>query len=172
MSQFIYIRVRAEGTELGHRARPRVKGNDTVHVGNVRQSNVHHKVSMIGLVWKRRNEIWGSRIVTDSIQKLKQSKSILTCIHITVLTQYRAGIVCWVSESLCLFERVNNHGFKNIMKTGRPEYYIPSPSTLSWDVRLVFTNIWQRMAKMLQVSIQTIKITSNEEKLTVILLGV
>jgi len=58
------------------------------------------------------------------------------------------------------------------MKTGRPEYYIPSPSTLSWDVRLVFTNIWQRMAKMLQVSIQTIKITSNEEKLTVILLGV
>jgi hypothetical protein len=38
------------------------------------------------------------------------------------------------------------------MKTGRPEYYIPSPSTVSRDVRLVFANVRKRMAKMMQVS--------------------
>jgi hypothetical protein len=37
------------------------------------------------------------------------------------------------------------------MKTGRPEYYLPSPSTVSRDVRLVFANIRKRMAKMMQV---------------------
>lgn len=36
------------------------------------------------------------------------------------------------------------------MKTGRPEYYIPSPSTVSRDVKLVFARTRQRIAKMLQ----------------------
>lgn len=36
------------------------------------------------------------------------------------------------------------------MKTGRPEYYIPSPSTVSRDVKLVFVNVRKRIAKMLQ----------------------
>jgi len=38
------------------------------------------------------------------------------------------------------------------MKTGRPEYYLPSKSTVSRDVRLVFVNVRKRMAKMMQVS--------------------
>ena len=37
------------------------------------------------------------------------------------------------------------------MKTGRPEYYIPSPETISRDVRNVFVNVRKRIAKMLQV---------------------
>jgi hypothetical protein len=37
------------------------------------------------------------------------------------------------------------------MKTGRPEYYIPSPSTVSRDVKQVFVRVRKRMAKMLQV---------------------
>jgi hypothetical protein len=36
------------------------------------------------------------------------------------------------------------------MKTGRPEYHIPSPSTISQDVKLVFANVRQRIAQMLQ----------------------
>lgn len=36
------------------------------------------------------------------------------------------------------------------MKTGRPEYHIPSPSTISRDVKLVFANVRQRIAQMLQ----------------------
>jgi hypothetical protein len=36
------------------------------------------------------------------------------------------------------------------MKTGWPEYYIPSPSTVSHDVKLVFINVRKHIAKMLQ----------------------
>ncbi|KAG0703364.1 hypothetical protein DFH29DRAFT_981939 [Suillus ampliporus] len=40
-------------------------------------------------------------------------------------------------------------GFQSLMKTGRPEYYIPSPRTISCDVRLVFARTHKRIAKML-----------------------
>jgi coproporphyrinogen III oxidase len=36
------------------------------------------------------------------------------------------------------------------MKTGRPEYYIPSPTTVSRDVKQVFVNVRRRIAKMLR----------------------
>lgn len=36
------------------------------------------------------------------------------------------------------------------MKTGRPEYYLPSPSTVSRDVKLVFAQTRQRIATMLR----------------------
>jgi len=38
------------------------------------------------------------------------------------------------------------------MKTGRPEYYLPSHSTVSRDVKEVFMRVRKRIAKMLQVS--------------------
>ena len=37
------------------------------------------------------------------------------------------------------------------MKTGRPEYHIPSPETVSHDVKDVFVQVRKRIAKMLQV---------------------
>lgn len=58
----------------------------------------------------------------------------------------------WVSESKRPFIIVKDRGFQNLMKTGRPEYYIPSPDTVSRDVRKVFVNVRKRIAKMLQVS--------------------
>ncbi|KIK35617.1 hypothetical protein CY34DRAFT_95779, partial [Suillus luteus UH-Slu-Lm8-n1] len=44
----------------------------------------------------------------------------------------------WVSESLRSFEIVKDRGFISLMKTGQPEYYIPTPKTVARDVRLVF----------------------------------
>jgi hypothetical protein len=41
------------------------------------------------------------------------------------------------------------------MKTGRPEYYLPSASTVSRDVKQVFTKVRARIAKMLQVRIKS-----------------
>jgi hypothetical protein len=38
------------------------------------------------------------------------------------------------------------------MKTGRPGYHIPSAETVSRDVKNVFVNVRQRIAKMLRVS--------------------
>ncbi|KAF8867748.1 hypothetical protein BD779DRAFT_1615823 [Infundibulicybe gibba] len=55
----------------------------------------------------------------------------------------KAEIVRWVCESMRPFEIVADRGFQSLMKTGRPEYYIPSPST-------VFVKAWVRMAKMLK----------------------
>ncbi|KAF8121861.1 hypothetical protein EV363DRAFT_1146113, partial [Boletus edulis] len=40
--------------------------------------------------------------------------------------------------------------FQSLMKTGRPEYYLPSPATVSHDVKLVFVRTRQRIAKMLR----------------------
>ncbi|KIK34542.1 hypothetical protein CY34DRAFT_26828 [Suillus luteus UH-Slu-Lm8-n1] len=53
-------------------------------------------------------------------------------------TETKAELVCWVAESLRPFDIVKDRGFQCLMKTGRPEYYIPSPQTISRDVKLVF----------------------------------
>jgi hypothetical protein len=45
---------------------------------------------------------------------------------------------------------VKDQGFQHLMKTGRPDYYIPSPTTVSQDVKRVFANVQKYIAKMLQ----------------------
>ena len=64
-----------------------------------------------------------------------------------------AEIVRWVTENLRPFQIVKDRAFVSLMKTGRPEYYIPSPQTVSWDVKQVFVRTRQRIAKMLKVSV-------------------
>ena len=72
-------------------------------------------------------------------------------------------MVHWVAESLRLFEIVADRGFLCLMKTRWPEYYLPHPSTISCDVRLVFARTQKQLAKMLQVSVI---ITQQRQKLT------
>jgi hypothetical protein len=69
-------------------------------------------------------------------------------------TESKAEIVRWVCESMRPFDIVEDRGFQRLMKTGpgRPEYYIPSRTTVSRDVKLVFVNVRKRIAKMLKVS--------------------
>ena len=59
-------------------------------------------------------------------------------------------IVRWVSEHLRPFNIVNDRGFHALMKTGWPEYFIPSVFTISHDIHLVYTRTRQRITKMLQ----------------------
>ena len=49
------------------------------------------------------------------------------------------------------FSIVEDSGFHVLMKTGRPEYYIPSRLTVARDVKRVFQATRERIAKMLQV---------------------
>jgi hypothetical protein len=49
------------------------------------------------------------------------------------------------------FSVVEDRDFRSLMKTGRPEYYLPSRSTVSRDVKEVFKKVRKRIAKMLQV---------------------
>ncbi|KAG2751361.1 hypothetical protein P692DRAFT_20727481, partial [Suillus brevipes Sb2] len=58
-------------------------------------------------------------------------------------TETKAEIVRWVAESLRPFTIVKDRGFQSLMKTGRPEYYIPSPLTVLCDVKLVFARTRQ-----------------------------
>ena len=64
----------------------------------------------------------------------------------------RAEIVRWVAESKRPFQIVNDRGFQSLMKTGHPDYHIPSAETVSRDVKRVFICVHARIAKMLQVS--------------------
>jgi hypothetical protein len=63
----------------------------------------------------------------------------------------RTELVRWVCESLRPFRIVSDRGFQCLMKTGRPHYYLPSPSTVSRDVKTVFARTRKRIAKLLQV---------------------
>ncbi|KIK80846.1 hypothetical protein PAXRUDRAFT_157537, partial [Paxillus rubicundulus Ve08.2h10] len=45
--------------------------------------------------------------------------------------------VYWVSEILHPSRIASDRGFQSLMKTGRPEYYLPSPLTVSQDVKLL-----------------------------------
>ena len=75
----------------------------------------------------------------------------------------RAVIVRWVSESMRPFSIVSDEGFIFLMKTGRPSYYIPSASTVSRDVKTVFTKVRGRIAKILQVRIQVSYMTTQDK---------
>jgi len=70
----------------------------------------------------------------------------------------RAEIVRWVAEGKRPFQIVNDRGFRTLMKTGRPEYRIPSAETVSRDVKGVFVKVRQRIAKMLQVCLAMVYI--------------
>lgn len=61
--------------------------------------------------------------------------------------------VRWVAEDLCPFKMVADHGFLMITKSGCLGYYVPSPLTVSCNVKVVFIASRKCIAKMLQVSI-------------------
>jgi hypothetical protein len=65
--------------------------------------------------------------------------------------EMRTELVRWVAESLRPFTIVSDRGFQCLMKTGQPNYYLPSSSTVSRDVKAVFTQTRKQIAKLLQV---------------------
>jgi hypothetical protein len=65
---------------------------------------------------------------------------------------------------------VKDHGFQSLMKTGRPGYHIPSPETVSRDVKKVFVRVHKHVGKMLQVgnhrSISSVFLLYNDRPLS------
>lgn len=59
----------------------------------------------------------------------------------------RAECVRWLSESLRPFEILEDRGFWSLMKTGRPQTYMPSASTASRDTKLVFARVRKRLSQ-------------------------
>jgi hypothetical protein len=54
------------------------------------------------------------------------------------------------------FSIVEDEGFKVLMKTGRPNHYIPKRRTIARDVKQVFNKTRKRVKKMLKVRFNVI----------------
>ncbi|TFY54699.1 hypothetical protein EVJ58_g8703 [Rhodofomes roseus] len=100
----------------------------------------------------------------ESIEKYKRTQDIKVAFgaasqksfHYSTIqhtpTETRAEIVRWVAESMRPFNIVKDRGFDCLIKTGRPEYKLPSLTTVGRDVRKVFTRVQGRAASWLQAS--------------------
>ena len=62
--------------------------------------------------------------------------------------------MCWVAEDKRPFQVITDRALNSLMKTGRPECYMPSAETISRDVKKVFNGVCKQIAKMLQVSLK------------------
>ena len=90
-----------------------------------------------------------SHTPTGSIHDMKQGElEVLNMLNLNKRAICRAEIVRWVAESLRPYSIVEDRGFQSLMKTGRPEYYIPSRVTVSRDVHLIFARTRNRIAQM------------------------
>ncbi|KAJ7346381.1 hypothetical protein DFH08DRAFT_641458, partial [Mycena albidolilacea] len=69
----------------------------------------------------------------------------------SLLTYGRASCsaehVRWVSESLRPFSIAKERGYRRLMKSGRPNTFIPSPSTIARDVKLLFEKTRARIQR-------------------------
>jgi hypothetical protein len=99
--------------------------------------------------------VWGilnPELITVAFERTGKGKVTYSHRQHTT-TELRAEIVCWVAESKRPFKVVSDRCFQSLMKTGRLGYYIPSPVTVSRNIRKVFANAQKWIAKMLQVSV-------------------
>ncbi|KAF8548181.1 hypothetical protein OG21DRAFT_1479289 [Imleria badia] len=118
--------------------------------GNMRK---HAKKYSAKDVAEVHNKIIGSILCNGSITESfkRKGKGKVTYLHRQhMCAETKAEIVRWVCESLRPFAIVKDRGFQSLMKTGRPEYYIPSELTISHDVRLVFARTRVKVAKLLK----------------------
>ena len=135
-------------------------GEDNVDAAHSRPADEVHEATKGGSVsgsimaafkWKGKGKVHYShrqhtRTETRYVYKLTRGKSVTQW---NVLN--RAEIVRWVAESSRLLNIVKDRRFQNLMKTGRPEYWLPSPSMSAHDVKLVFAKTRNRIARILKV---------------------
>jgi hypothetical protein len=57
----------------------------------------------------------------------------------------------WCAESARPFQIAADQRLHNLLKTGRPEYPIPSPTTVSRAVRKIYKHVKTQLAELLQV---------------------
>jgi hypothetical protein len=65
--------------------------------------------------------------------------------------EVHANHVSWICESKRPFAIAKDQGYHRNMKTGWPHQYIPSPETISRDVRVVFVEAHKYISGLLKV---------------------
>lgn len=62
----------------------------------------------------------------------------------------RVEIIKWVTQSMHPHVIVKDPGFLNLMKTGHPGYWVPSPSTVARNIKVIYTKVCEKLARILQ----------------------
>ncbi|KAI1783386.1 hypothetical protein LXA43DRAFT_903694 [Ganoderma leucocontextum] len=100
---------------------------------------------------------WGADIIKAAeaalnIDEVRENivQSILTTGTITSHFERKKGAVTYRNRPHTTAETRAEIAKWVLMKTGRPNYYIPSPSTVARDVKQIFARTRTRIAKMLQ----------------------
>nr|GAT43317.1 predicted protein [Mycena chlorophos] len=88
------------------------------------------------------------KITTTFLRKGNSKVTFSTIPH--TRAEIKAETVRWCAESNRPFSIVEDERYRNLQKTGRPHYYVPSASTVSRDTKRIFARSRQRIAKMLQ----------------------
>ncbi|KAK0438184.1 uncharacterized protein EV420DRAFT_1280157, partial [Desarmillaria tabescens] len=107
---------------------------------------------------KKSREIVGKELAKSKpkngsiVMMLKRfgSKIVTYATHSHTKTEVCAESVRWCAESLRPFNLFADHGFKCLMKTGRPQHYIPHPTTVSRDTKTVFAKTCNHISKYLR----------------------
>ncbi|KIK73114.1 hypothetical protein PAXRUDRAFT_179219, partial [Paxillus rubicundulus Ve08.2h10] len=110
-----------------------------------------------GNMWKHARKCWGEETVkatnaakntTEVHEKIVGSILCTGSIAQAFKMQGKGNATYSHRQHTCT--ETNDCGFQSLMKTRCPEYYIPSTSTISHDVQLVFARTQVRVAKMLK----------------------
>ncbi len=68
----------------------------------------------------------------------------------------RVEIICWIAKSKHPFMIVKDRGFRDLMKTGCPEYQLLSPVTIAQAMKHVFVSMQSHLAAKLKVKLLTV----------------
>ncbi|KAJ2974858.1 hypothetical protein NUW54_g11827 [Trametes sanguinea] len=87
-------------------------------------------------------------LITYSFERKKGTVSYSHRTHSRAET--RVEIVKWVTQSMRPHVIVKDPGFQMLMKTGRPGYWIPPPSTVARDIRVIYKKSHAKVARLLR----------------------
>ena len=132
-----------------------LQSRDELTIKDVRKSLSEAKIrdGTIMAMFERK----GKEVVSSSMKQhtYMETRSVILYILSKKLTYNICRVKCvkWVVESMRSMKIVEDPAFVRLMKTGRPQYRLPSAKTVARNVHLVFRRVRRRIKKMLKVSI-------------------
>ena len=91
--------------------------------------------------------------ITSAFEHIGKQNQITYSHQQHTSTEVQVEVVRCVAEKMWPFLIVSDHGLLKLLKTGRPDYHMPLPHTVSHNVKNVFMHCRQRIAGILQVHI-------------------
>ena len=91
--------------------------------------------------------------ITSAFEHIGKQNQITYSHRQHISAEVQVEVVCWVAEKMRPFLIVSDQSLLKLLKTRRPDYCMPSPHTVSRNVKNVFVHCHQRIARMLQVCI-------------------